>query len=188
MFKRLILFSFFMIFSSLGQAADLVALKELFQSEFNSLYAPRMCGENIGRLILAAQKKKIDLSNSYVLRFQGGGFLETSGFYTRQKPNDRVMLGYFHFVLVADGHVFDFDLNEPLVLNLHQYVKLQLVPPYEPFNVMGIKYTAKSMLPSWEIKIYDIANYVSTQPVPVQIGQLQDIIDFDLLQKTIRIK
>jgi hypothetical protein len=84
-----------------------------------------MCGENIGRLVEEAKNQNLDLEGSYVLKIEGGGFLETSGFYTRSNPNERAMLGYFHYILVADGYVFDFDLNESLVLKLEDYVRLQ---------------------------------------------------------------
>jgi hypothetical protein len=86
--------------ASTALAADLEKLTQLFQENYNTFYVPRFCGPNTARLIQAAQDQKIDLSNSYVLKIVGAGFLETSGFYTRSAPNERQMLGYFQEVVL----------------------------------------------------------------------------------------
>ena len=80
-------------------AADLPQLKKLFTENFDNYYQPRFCGKNTARFVSEAKKRNIDLSNSYVLKIVGGGFWETSGFYTRNNINERAMLGYFHMVL-----------------------------------------------------------------------------------------
>src|SRR5690606_10559228 len=118
----------FCLFLTHAKAADIPALTKLFRTNFNSFYEARNCGKNIERLVEAAHEKRIDLRNAFDLRIVGGGFCETSGFYTRMVINDRAMLGYFHYVLVADNYVFDFDLAEPLVLPFEDYVRLQFSP------------------------------------------------------------
>lgn len=155
MFKFILLIS---LFVSQVYAADIPGLTKLFQSNFNSLYQPRHCGKNIERLVQAAHEKRIDLKNAYVMKIVGGGFWETSGFYTRITPNERVMLGYFHYVLVADNYVFDFDLREPLVLPFEDYVRLQLAPPASNTSWMNVM--AKD-LPTWEMTRYEWNDYIS---------------------------
>lgn len=137
-------------------AADLEGLKSLFTDNYNTFYEPRYCGRNIMRLVAAAQDRQIDLSGAYVLKIEGAGFLETSGFYTRGVPHERAALGYFHFVMVADGHVFDFDLHEPLVLGIEDYVRLQFTPAKEPAMIFGIQYRAREQLKWWTVTRIEI--------------------------------
>ena len=140
-FKNII-FLCFILLKSTVLAADIESLRKLFVNNFNHYYQPRYCGKNIKRLLSEAQKRNIDLSNSYILKVVGDGFFETSGFYTRAKPNQRAMLGYFHMILVADNMVFDFDLHAPLVLDVRNYIRLQFMPPYEPYIIYNVNYTA----------------------------------------------
>ncbi len=146
-----------MLLTSVAHAANIPALTILLQKNYNSLYEARNCGKNIERLVQAAHKNRIDLKNAYVLKIVGGGFFETSGFYTRGFPNDRAMLGYFHFVLVADNYVFDFDLHEPLVLPLEDYIRLQFTP--QPSS-QWMKTMAMD-IPGWEMTRYEWMDYIS---------------------------
>jgi hypothetical protein len=158
MITRLVAFALLMLsFSSFS--ADVERLEKLFSKNYNSFYTPRFCGRNIEKFVKVANEKGIDLSGSYVAKIVGGGFLETSAFYSRSNPNDRVMIGYFHMVLVADGYVFDFDLGEPVVLKLQDYVRLQFTPPYEPFRIYGIDYSAKNNPGSWNVTAFDTNKY-----------------------------
>lgn len=149
----------FMFLLGQAAAADLSVLTRLFEDHYNSLYTPRFCGQNIARFIQLAKNKKMNLSHSYVLKIMGAGFFETSGFYTRGKTQERAMLGYFHMVLVADGRVFDFDLAEPLVLKLEDYVRLQFTPPYEPFHIWGKDFVARKELPWWKVTAFSTHEY-----------------------------
>lgn len=173
---------------SLVFAADIPALKRLFETNYNTFYQPRLCGKNIERLIKEAHKQKIDLSNSYALRIEGAGFLNTSGFYTRGKVNDRAMLGYFHYVLVADGYVFDFDLDEPLVLKLPDYVRLQFTPPYLPFRVFGINYDPVNELKYWSVKSYEWNSYISPAPKTSWEGKMDQMLDLKQMMARDRIR
>lgn len=173
-FKKFVLV-FFISVSSFG--ADLNKLSILYQNNFNNFYEPRFCGENISRLLVEAQKQNIDLSNSYVLKVVGAGFLETSGFYMRNEPNNRKMLGYFHYVLVADNYVFDFDLHEPLVFLLEDYVRLQFTPPYEPFIIWGVKYDSMKELSHWSVIRYEVNEYLRTSsPRSTWTKSMPDVI------------
>jgi hypothetical protein len=147
------------IIGSSTHSADIVALKNLYTDNFNNYYQPRFCGKNIRRFLEEASRRNIDLSNSYVLKVVGGGFLETSGFYTRGNINEREMLGYFHMILIADDQVFDFDLNEPLVLEKESYVRLQFTPPHEPYFIFGIDYSAKGSPGDWNLTAFDRKDY-----------------------------
>lgn len=142
---------FTLLLSQPTRAADLPALKKLFTENYNSLYRERFCGENIVNFIKLAQERGIDIEGSYALKIVGAGFFETSGFYTRTNPNERAMLGYFHFVFVADNHVIDFDLGEPLVPSLEDYIRLQFTPAREPYVLYGVKYDALNQLNHWTL-------------------------------------
>lgn len=178
--KNLIQLSLFILLTTTtAQAADLAQLIPLFQNNYQTFYQPRLCGRNTGRLIEAAQKLNIDLSNSYVLKIVGGGFWETSGFYTRNSPNDRDMLGYFHMVLVADNHVFDFDLNEPLVLPLEDYIRLQFTLPDDSTTLWGKNFKPRQELPSWEMTRFVTTDYVNGQETVIDKMKLKDLVNLD---------
>ena len=153
---KFLLISLFLITSA--QAANLPALAGLFQKNFNTFYQPRMCAKNIERLVQAAKANRIDMKNAFVLKIVGGGFWETSAFYARGNPNQRTMLGYFHYVLVADNHVFDFDLAEPLVLPFQDYIRLQFGP--KSTDAAWMK-TMSADLPGWEMTRYEWEPYAS---------------------------
>jgi hypothetical protein len=158
MIKNIVAFALLILsFSSLS--ADVERLEKLFSKNYNSFYTPRFCGRNIEKFVNVANQKGVDLSGSCVDRIVGGGFLETSAFYSRTNPNDRVMIGYFHMVLVADGYVFDFDLGEPVVLKLQDYVRLQFTPPYEPFRIFGIDYSFKGNPGSYNVTAFETKTY-----------------------------
>jgi hypothetical protein len=188
MFKKLqlVILAVFLNLNINLQAADIAGLTSLFQDNFNYLYQPRFCGRNIGNFIKLAQKHKIDLSNSYVMKFVGSGFLHTSGFYTRTKPNEREMLGYFHMVLVADNYVFDFDLNEPLVLRMPDYIRLQFAPPYEPFRIWGIDYRTEKDLAFWKLTAFETQAYALGSEVELWNKLMRDFIDLKRLKDRIR--
>lgn len=167
----------FLLLSSAAQAADVRGLTEIFWKNYDNFYQYGNCGGNIARLVEAAKEKRLDLSNAYVLNIVGAGFLETSGFYTRSKMNQWKMLGYFHVVLVADGYVFDFDLGEPLVLKLDEYIRLQFTPPQEPFKVGGNAFFTSDDLKYWTATTYDVQKYNFTEK-PIETGKykLTDLV------------
>lgn len=170
---------FILLATSTAKAADVEQLSQLFQNNYNSFYQPRMCGQNTVRLIQAAQNLNIDLSNSYVLKIVGGGFWETSGFYTRNKPNDRDMLGYFHMVLVADNYVFDFDLNEPLVLPLEDYIRLQFTLPDDSKTFFAKSFKPRQELPGWEMTRFYTEDYAKNKETIIDRMKLKDLVDLD---------
>lgn len=141
-------------------AADLKSLESLYTQNFDAFYQPRFCGRNIARLVNAALDRKIDLEGAYVLKIEGAGFLETSGFYTRNAPNEREMLGYFHVVLVAENHVFDFDLHEPLSLDVNEYIRLQFSPANDSTTIYGMKYRASEELKWWTVTRFEISDFI----------------------------
>lgn len=172
-----LLIALFLSFSS-AWAADIPKLTKLFTENFDHYYQPRFCGKNTARFVTEAKKRNIDLSNSYVLKIVGGGFWETSGFYTRNNINERVMLGYFHIVFVADGYVFDFDLDDALVLKMDDYFRLQFTPPY-PFNFYGGEERTKSELKGWTLTRFEWTDYIKNIEKPTWIKKLRDVINVD---------
>lgn len=160
MYKQLIIILSALQFSSTF-AADIYSLKQLFKTHYSEKYVARYCNKNVDAFIKDAQKKGIDLSGAMAVKLVGGGFLETSGFYTRTKRNERAMLGYFHWILVADGYAFDFDLGENRVLGLEDYIRLQFTPPYEPYKIYGIDYTRNGQPSNWSISLYHWHDYIN---------------------------
>lgn len=152
-------------FSPSGFGADLNALKSLYQKHYQQHYQPRFCGRNVRGFIQDAHQKRIDLTGAYVLKVEGLGFLETSGFYTRSNPGERTPLGRFHMLLVADGYVFDFDLHKPLVLTVHDYIRLQFMPPYEPYQIFGISYSGTGNPDAWLITRFNWQDYMKGQEI-----------------------
>ncbi len=185
--KNIFLFLLVLTISHAAFAADVKKLTSIFQHNYNSFYRARMCGENIGRLVEEAKKHNLDLNGSYVLKLEGGGFLETSGFYTRSEPNDRAMLGYFHYILVADGYVFDFDLNESLVLKFEDYIRLQFTPAHLPYVIFGINYKPIDELPSWIVTRFEVEGY-PTRPQLTWKKKLGDIVDIKNVMKLHRVR
>jgi hypothetical protein len=176
------------IFSVVSRAADLPALSELFQQNFDNFYQPRLCGKNISQLVSEATKRNIDLTNSYVLKFEGVGFLETSGFYTRKQINEREMLGYFHFVLVADGYVFDFDLAEPLILKLEDYIRLQFTPASEGYTIFGIHFKPLEQLPDWTVGHFEWKNFISSSPQKTWSKKMDQVVNLKKVMKRKRVR
>lgn len=174
--------------SLLAGAADIDALSSFFTQNFNTFYQPRFCSQNIGSLLREAKSKKINLDNALVLKIVGGGFLETSGFYTRSSPNERAMLGYFHYVLLADGYIFDFDLAEPLVLEVEDYVRLQFTPPKLPYIIFGINYNPLTELPHWSVTVYEWSKFIESNSTPLKSIKFGDLVNIEnvMLRKRIR--
>jgi hypothetical protein len=170
-----------------ASAADLTSLKDIFTANFTSFYEQRKCGVNVGRLIDEANRRGVDLSNSYVMKIVGAGFLETSGFYARGNSKQRVTLGYFHFIFVADGHVFDFDLDEPLVLPLEDYVRLQFTPPYLPYRAFGIDFDPIDQLSFWTVHRFETHTYLS-KPSISWTRKLGEVVNLKsvMLRKRVR--
>jgi hypothetical protein len=125
-----------------------------------------------------ARDRKIDLNGAYILKIQGAGFFETSGFYTRTAPHEREPLGYFHVVMVADGHVFDFDLHEPLALGVEDYIRLQFTPAKEPTLIFGVHYRAREELKWWtvtRIEIEDLIKHTNRATAVMKLGEYVDL-------------
>lgn len=169
-----------LVFDGAAHASDLRQLEALYAQNFDAYYEPRFCGRNIERLARAAFQHGIDLRGAYALKIQGAGFLETSGFYTREAKNERALLGYFHVVLVADGKVFDFDLHDPLVLDLADYVRLQFSPPREPYRVLGIQYDARAELEWWTATRYELVRGTGLAPQSTWKKRLGELVDLDV--------
>lgn len=185
--KTIILLIFILI-STMASAADLQSLSTLFKQNFDTFYQPRLCGKNITLLLSEASKRNIDLSNSYVLKIEGAGFLETGGLYTRVRINEREMLGYFHYVLIADDYVFDFDLAEPLILKIEDYIRLQFTPAYTPYIIFGINYDPLKELPYWTVTNYHWRDFLNPGPQKNWVKKMNHFIDLKKVMTRDRIR
>jgi len=166
-------------FPNVGVAADLQKLESLYVENFDAFYEPRFCGRNIARLVKAATQERVDLQGAYILKIEGAGFFETSGFYTRNMPNKRAHLGYFHVVLVADDKVFDFDLHEPLALDLKDYIRLQFSPAREPLVIFGTTYRAREELKWWTVTRFEIDHYAQDSGQSTWTMKMKEFIDLN---------
>lgn len=174
-----ILFTFFLSFPISGLTAELEELKSLFSQNYNAFYEPRFCGRNIERLVKEASSRHIDLDGAFILKIEGTGFLETSGFYTRTSPNKREALGHFHVILVVENQVFDFDLLGPLVLSLEDYVRLQFTPPKEPITIFGVNYESHKELKWWKVTRFEINEFAQVEPHATWTRNLGEYLDLD---------
>lgn len=162
-------------------AADVKRLASFFKQNFDALYEPRFCGPNIARLINAARENKIDLEGAFVLKIEGAGFLETSGFCTRTAPDKWAQLGYFHFVLIAENRVFDFDLHQPVVPEIKNYIRLQFSPAQEPTMVFGMRYRARDELKWWTVSRIELRDFVQGTGRVSWKGKLGELVDLDAI-------
>lgn len=185
--KNLTIFIFSLVTISQTFAADVKAIERLFKENYDSFYQPRYCGKNTQRLVSEAHKRKINLSNSYVMKIVGGGFWETSGFYTRNNINERAMLGYFHMVFVADGYVFDFDLDDPIVVKLEEYFRLQFIPP-SASDFYGGEARTISELKGWTITRYEWADYIKNIEKPTWVKKLHEIMNVEKIVQGKRVR
>lgn len=185
--KRIILL-ILILTATVASAADLKSLSAVFSENFNHFYRPGACGKNIISLITEASERGIDLSNSYVLKIEGAGFLETSGFYTRTKINEREMLGYFHYILIADNYVFDFDLAEPLILTLEDYIRLQFTPVHRSYIIFGINFDPMKELPYWTMTKYEWKDFLKPYPQKIWVKKMDQVVDLKnvMLRKRMR--
>ena len=92
-------------------------------------------------------------------------------------------------VFVADSHVFDFDLLEPLVLPIEDYIRLQFTPASEGYHVFGMLIEPRKELPYWELSAYETNAYVdSNRPTPMWEDQFQTVFDIDFILNRERVR
>jgi len=156
-------------------SADIQSLLKLYRNNFNQIYVPRFCHQNIKRFVALARSKNINIENSFVVSVEGGSFLKTSGFYSRFKPGQRVSLGYFHVFLIADGYVFDFDLYRPLAIKFLDYVTLQFTPQVPNARFFNVDYYQTGNPHSWNTSIFDASSFKSLKGPKAWRGTLEDI-------------
>jgi hypothetical protein len=155
---------------------------EVFSQNFNAAYTPRYCRGNIESLISLFKQKGIELNDAHVLKFEGPGVWETSGFYTRYEMNERVNLGTWHFVLVKGGYVFDFDLWEPKVLPLEDYIRLQFTPPTEPYFIARVnRYNTRDELKFLKVTRYEVDEFLKSPPAETWKKLFGEIVDVDAI-------
>jgi hypothetical protein len=118
-----------------AHGADLEKLETLFAETFVSNYQPRFCGENVKRFVTQAVSRGIDLSGASIYRIVGGAWnLQT--FAARGLRSGSAQPFEFHWILVADRKVFDYDYTDRAqVIALEEYIPSMFIPrtPY----VMG---------------------------------------------------
>ncbi|MDH4467559.1 MAG: hypothetical protein QE271_05825 [Bacteriovoracaceae bacterium] len=176
LFFLVLLFTF-----QMADAADVKKLTSLFEKIYNTHYTPVLCGKNIQKFLALAEQAGIDLNNSEVWNVKGNGHFETSGFHTRSSTTRRSMLGFFHVILYADGHIFDFDLQGPHVLNTYQYARLMFTPPSNPFPVGSVRHDFHKDLKGWTIEAFDAKDHIQNIQTSLWKRKFMDVISLEKL-------
>lgn len=131
-----VLLVFCLLISFSVTAADLVALRSLFQKEFNFGYTEGKCGENVEKFVKKAQQKGINIQGVLLLEIEQGGDLYV--YHARSNhsaPGSRVF--FHHFAIVVSQNnmkldskdvVIDFDFgNHPRIVPLRKYFETMLM-------------------------------------------------------------
>lgn len=167
------------------QAADLPRLTTHFSDTFVSNYAPRFCGENITRLIEQSVEAGIDLENAFIVRIEGTGFWMTQGFAVRGRAFGDYQSWTFHYVLVADGQVFDYDFTDrPRVTPFADYVFEMFVPPAE--NRFREYQYERTLRESFRFTFHDARAYAANRSstrglAPAKTAWLPELLDIEAL-------
>lgn len=144
--KCITFFALVVFGANITLAADVRALKNLFQRSFyTDMYTPNYCGRNIESFVREAMRDGINLDNAHIVQITNAGF-DMFGMVaalsareqgrlivpTPTKPPFREISNTnwnFHVVLIADGEVFDFDyMNKATVVKLPRYLDGQFIP------------------------------------------------------------
>lgn len=89
------------------------------------------------------------------------------------------MLGYFHYVFVADGHVFDFDLATAEVLPFAHYIRLQFTPAMDPYDPAQDLQRMRDDLPSWTLKRIELPEMLLGGNKTTWEKKLRDLVSID---------
>lgn len=171
----------FLGFAVHAEAADLAALKALFQSDYYTIYQERYCGPNTAKFVKSAIANRIDLSRTMVVAVEDGfgDFGMTSGYRAREggsliqpRPAQPPFLSpglsrwYHHVFLVAQetvardrlGEVKVFDMsfeNEPTVIGFSEYLDRM----FQPEKSLRDLAARKKNLHYFKIQLFDAAQY-----------------------------
>jgi hypothetical protein len=172
--------------------ADLRGLKDLFaRSYWSGMYVNNYCRENIERFVQRAQEDGINLDNSYMVQIVNDGFDMfglVSAISVREqgrlieprtvKPpfrNIGTSNWNYHFIMIADGEVFDFDFtNKNKVVKLSQYMTEQFIPVNK---VSDVKYK-KDKIGPYKFTIYPAVDYMEYLQRRVSMDPIRNEIKF----------
>ena len=155
------------------------------------MYVNNYCRDNIERFVARAQKDGINLENSFMVQIVNDGFDTfgmVAGLAVREegrliepkplKPPFR-SIGWanwnYHFILIADGEVFDFDFtNKSRVLKLPQYMTEQFIPANK---VSDLKYK-KDKIGPYKFTIYPTEEYMNYRERRISLEPIRTEIKF----------
>jgi hypothetical protein len=170
----------FLLFSGVSSAADIPQLTDLFRETFVEAYTPRFCRDNVGRLIAAADKSGIDMRGAELVKLSSPDFWELNAFSARgYRLGDRRFF-YFHYVLIADGYVFDYDFTDrAVILKVEDYFYEMFVPKAP----VDIPYDYKKSFRSiFQLEAYSIPEYIKNGkstagivPVTTDLAEYLDV-------------
>jgi hypothetical protein len=164
-----------------AHAADLEKLETLFTETFVSNYQPRFCGENIKRFVAQAAARGIDLSGASIYKIVGGAWnLQT--FAARGLRPGGAQPFEFHWILVADGKVFDYDYTDRAqVITLEEYIPSMFIPRsrYEMGNFDPVhELRERIVFTAFDALAY-VKNGYATAGLPFRNAAASELVDLD---------
>lgn len=183
---------FIVLFATSSFAADLRGLKDLFaRSFYTDMYVSNYCRDNIERFVKRAQEDGINLDNSYMVQMVNDGFdmfgmvaaisVREQGRLIEPKPikppfrNIGTSNWNYHFILIADGEVFDFDFtNKNKVVKLAQYMTEQFIPVA---RAQDTKYK-KDKIGPYKFTLYPTEDYMSYRQRRVSMDPIRKEMKF----------
>jgi len=163
-FFRLFIIKFLLIniFQASALAADIKALKKLFESTWTTNYVEGRCGLNIENLVSKAMDENIDLSGAQIIGLKDiGGWM--FGMVNAVQAREATRFGpgetnwYFHVFLLAEGMVFDYDFtNSPRIININEYMH-EMYLPKEKWKDLKYK---ESKMKLFELELYPAEDYL----------------------------
>lgn len=184
------MFMSFMLLPIISNAADIPALTKLFTETFKTHYDARFCGMNITRLVESAMEAKIDMKGASLMKLESDAWNLQCVSARGNRPGS---LRPFekHWVLFADGWVFDYDFTDkPKVIRLSEYIEEMFIPNFKPN--LGNYDPERSIRGAYQATLFDATEYYqnksNTQGMKREVVLMNELIDMDELFERVRCK
>jgi hypothetical protein len=147
--------------------ADFRDIEAVFVRAWDTDYTENRCGPNIEQFVARLQREGISIEGAEVVEITntGGSLFGMLNAERSRTDNPRFSTQernwFHHVVLLAEGHVFDFDfMDQPTVLPVAEYFErmfLDEIPhPYPPTDYVG----RETKLEAYELKLFPAAAYI----------------------------
>lgn len=179
--------------SALANPETLSALTELFHSRFRTGYVANQCGSNISHFVQTALSQNLEISDAQVVMIENKGWsvfgMVNAELAREEGPKiaNAVAGGpqfhpgetnwYHHFILIYDGHVFDFDFtNKPTVLPAQEYFDKMFLEEEKPQSgSFGTFYVGRDQkLDDYQVEIIEAREFLKRNQDSIQKLTLRD--------------